>query len=89
MNYLRWVKETAANVVDMNAFKAKIKHKKQKEVEKELRELGITLTHLSNTGEYRVNYKHGREATAYYTDDLQDAALTGFALSQHNNPYPS
>lgn len=89
MNYLRYINETASNVVDMNAFKAKMAHKKQKDVEKELREIGITLTHLSNTGEYRVNYKHGREATAYYTDDLMDAAMTGYAMSLHNNPYPS
>ena len=89
MNYLRWVKETASNVVNMNAFKAKIQHKKFKEVEQELREMGMTITRLANTDEYRVNYKHGREATAYYTDDLMDAALTGYAMSLLDNPYQS
>lgn len=89
MNYLRWVTETSATVVNMNAFKAKIQHKKLKEVEKELRDMGMVITHLSNTDEYRVNYKNGREATAYYTNDLQDAALTGYAMSQHEDPYSS
>lgn len=89
MNYIRYINETASNVVNMNAFKAKLADKKFKEVEKELREIGLTITRLSNTDEYRVNYKHGREATAYYTDDLMDAAMTGYAMSLHNNPYPS
>jgi len=40
-----------------------------------LREYGMVLT--SNEGEYRVNYRHGAESTAYYTDDLDDALNTG------------
>lgn len=27
-------------------------------------------------GEYRVNYRGGDEVTAYYTDDVEDAAAT-------------
>lgn len=33
-----------------------------------------------NDGEYRVNFPHGREATAYYTNDLQDAVGTGYDM---------
>lgn len=32
-------------------------------------------------GELRVNYRNGREATAYYTDDLHDALATGRAMA--------
>ncbi len=28
-------------------------------------------------GEYRVNFKNGKEASAYYTNALDDAVLTG------------
>jgi hypothetical protein len=31
-------------------------------------------------GEYRVNFKGANEDSAYYTDDLQDAVLTGLAM---------
>jgi len=37
---------------------------------------GHTLTHRVATGEYRVNLIGGREATAYYATDLQDAIDT-------------
>lgn len=39
-------------------------------------EVGIT----SQDGEYRVNKKGGREATAAYTSDLTDAVGTGIAM---------
>ena len=32
-------------------------------------------------GEYRVNFKDGKEATAYYTDCLEDAVVTGLAMA--------
>lgn len=40
-----------------------------------LRELGMTLS--LRDGEWRVNYRWGREASAYYTTDLEDAYSTG------------
>jgi uncharacterized protein (DUF2164 family) len=43
-----------------------------------LREHGLVLT--KKDGEYRVNFYKGREGTAYYTNDLHDAALTGLAM---------
>ena len=40
---------------------------------------------LSKEGsEYRVNLKGGREETAYYTDDLQDAVGTAIAMRDFN-----
>lgn len=45
-----------------------------------LRLRGITLRHTD--GEYRVNFKNGDEATAYYTNDLDDAVATGLAMAQ-------
>jgi hypothetical protein len=49
---------------------------------------GIVLRH--HEGEYRVNYVRGREETAYYTNDLDDAVRTGLVMvhhgSHHHNP---
>ena len=45
-----------------------------------LREFNLVLT--KNEGEYRVNFKGGREASAYYTDDINDAVCTGFAMAE-------
>jgi hypothetical protein len=42
-----------------------------------LRPLGIALTRDPQSKEFRVNFRRGREATAYYTNDLQDAVATG------------
>jgi len=33
-------------------------------------------------GEYCVNYRHGAECTAYYSDDLEDAIITGVKKAQ-------
>ena len=33
-------------------------------------------------GEYRVNFRGGSEDTAYYTDDIQDAADTARVMAQ-------
>jgi hypothetical protein len=33
-------------------------------------------------GEYRVNFRDGVEATAYYTNDLEDAFATGVAMRE-------
>lgn len=43
-----------------------------------LRARGIVLS--KKDGEYRVNFRGGREGTAYYTDDLADALSTGQAM---------
>lgn len=36
-------------------------------------------------GEYRVNYRGGKEATAYYTNDLQDAFDTAMRMHEGRN----
>jgi hypothetical protein len=48
-------------------------------VRKELRKYGIAI--LKVEGEYRVNFRGGKEATAYYTNDLRDAYDTGIAMA--------
>lgn len=45
-----------------------------KEAQAICRGLGMILTKTYD--EYRVNLKHGREATAYYTNSLDDAVRT-------------
>jgi hypothetical protein len=47
-------------------------------VRKELRQIGMVITHVDD--EYRVNFKGGDEATAYYTNDLDDAHGTALAM---------
>lgn len=42
--------------------------------------LNIKIT--KSDDEYRVNFKNGNEATAYYTDDLDDAVNTGIAMHE-------
>jgi hypothetical protein len=44
-----------------------------------LAEVGCTVR--KDGAEYRVNFKGGSEATAYYTDDMQDARDTGHAMA--------
>lgn len=36
----------------------------------------------SEGNEFRVNFKGGKEATAYYTSDLEDAVLTGISMAK-------
>jgi hypothetical protein len=48
-------------------------------VRAQLSAIGLTIRH--DDGEYRVNKKNGREATAYYTNDLEDALNTGRAMA--------
>lgn len=51
-----------------------------KEAKDKLRVIhGMTLT--KKEGEYRVNFPGGKEATAYYTDDLSDAFATGVDMA--------
>jgi hypothetical protein len=46
-----------------------------------LSERGMSIR--KNDGEYRINFIGGREATAYFTNDLSDALATGRAMAQH------
>lgn len=52
----------------------------QKEVLKLVRATGATVSR-TEFGEYRVNIKGGNEATAYYTNDGQDAIDTAWAMT--------
>jgi hypothetical protein len=45
------------------------------------RRLGLTLREVCS-GDYRVNFRDGNEATAYYTDDLEDAFNTAVKMAQ-------
>ena len=42
-----------------------------KEVEQAIRALGLAVTRVD--GKWRINYRGGKEATAYYTTDDDDA----------------
>lgn len=46
--------------------------------------LGLTLR-KTEYAEYRVNFRHGEEATAAYESTLADAIDTGLAMLQHRN----
>lgn len=52
-----------------------------KEAKRELASIAITLT-KDDEGEFRVNFRGGKEATAYYTNDLDDAIGTGKELAK-------
>ena len=41
---------------------------------------GISLN--KKDGEYRVNFVGGREETAYYTNDIDDAVNTGIDMAE-------
>jgi hypothetical protein len=45
------------------------------------RHLGLTLRQLCS-GYYRVNFRDGNETTAYYTDNLEDAANTAVEMDR-------
>ena len=45
------------------------------------RHLGLTLRQL-RAGGYRVNFRDGNEATAYYTDNLEDAVDTATNMAR-------
>lgn len=47
-------------------------------VRRRLARVGITIGKRDD--EYRVNFRGGREATAYYTNDIEDALGTGIAM---------
>jgi hypothetical protein len=53
----------------------------------ELRVRGVSITCLA--GEWRVNFRGGTDATAYVTDDLQDAFDHGRAMALAGPPVPA
>lgn len=52
-----------------------------KDVKKQLSAIGVTIKTIEGT-EYRINFKGGSEASAYYTDDLEDALITGKVMAE-------
>lgn len=52
-----------------------------KQLKAAMKQLGCTVRYRD--GEYRVNQKSGTEATAYYTDDREDALATAQAIVRH------
>lgn len=61
----------------MRAEKPKSRTERFKEAQAGLRPYGIGIKWDPSTREFCVNYIGGREATAYYTDDLEDGIGTG------------
>ena len=45
------------------------------------RHLGLTLRKV-RSGDYRVNFRDGNEATAYYTGDLEDAVSAAVEMAR-------
>jgi hypothetical protein len=52
---------------------------KLEDVRRELSPLGIIVR--LTYGEYRVNFRGGKEETAYYATDLEDALASGRAMA--------
>jgi hypothetical protein len=48
------------------------------DVRTRLREMGMVITHVDD--EYRINFRNGKEATAYYTNALDDALGTALLM---------
>ena len=46
------------------------------------RHLGLTLGHV-RSGDYRVNFRDGKESTAYYTDTLEDAVRMAIEMARN------
>lgn len=45
----------------------------------------MTISRRNSAGEFRVNFRDGDEATAYYTADLTDARDTGILMSMERD----
>ena len=45
------------------------------------RHLGLTLRKV-RSGDYRVNFRDGKESTAYYTDTLEDAVQMAIEMAR-------
>lgn len=50
-----------------------------RDAKRELAEHGIAIS--KGDDDYRVNFRGGREATAYYTNDIDDAVTTGIRMA--------
>lgn len=53
-----------------------------REVRQRLRTVGVAISFRAHSDEYRVNFRGGREATAYYTSDIEDALGTGLDMAR-------
>lgn len=53
-----------------------------KSIKKQLKDIGINLVFNEEYEEYQVNFIDGKEATAYYTSDLEDALATGIDMAK-------
>ena len=52
----------------------------QKQMKAQINALGLTVR--EKDGEIRVNYRDGKEETAYYTNDRKDAVDTATAMDK-------
>lgn len=52
----------------------------QHDMMQRIRDLGMTVS--VKDGEIRVNYKGGKEETAYYTNDRDDAVVTAQSMAR-------
>src|SRR5215470_3861176 len=50
------------------------------------RHLGLTLRKM-RSGDYRVNFRDGKETTAYYTPSLEDAIRTAVEMARKRRGY--
>ena len=55
------------------------------------RHLGLTLRKV-RSGDYRVNFRDGKDSTAYYTDTLEDAVRMAIEMARtrgesHTSPH--
>lgn len=48
-----------------------------------LRPYSMTIT--KKDGDYRVNFSGGKEESAYYTNDIDDAVATGIDMAQRKD----
>lgn len=55
---------------------------KLRDAQKDLQKHGMVLKKTGYGNEHRVNYKGGKEETAYYSDDLHDAHSTGHHMAR-------
>lgn len=55
-----------------------------KEAQKQAREIGMTIK-KNEYDEYVVNFRGGKEATAGYQNDLEDALGTARAMAAHRD----
>ena len=53
----------------------------REQVRERLNAVGITIRYSTDFRDYRVNFRGGAEATAYYTPDLNEALYTGLDMA--------